>query len=445
MTIKHLREKRAKLNAEELSLRKEAGTLLATAREAGKLTDDQRSRDDAIKARLSAIAAERAALDVEIENAERLADLERSTPTTASAPAATAAVRDGFENDPKHGYANVQEMIADIFASTQRGRLSPRLASVRRAQGPMATAGSDEHTTLNDPYGGFLIPQGLMPGVMKLDPDADPLAPLTRKVDMTGVNLLKINARVDKDHSSSVSGGLQVYRRVETQTVAATRTKFEQVELQKHELFGVTYAAEELLKQSPIAFASLLSGFFNDEFAAKVFEERLNGNGVGMYHGIANSPALVTISKESGQAADTIVFANIVKMIARCWRYGQAVWLANPTVYPQLRQMVQPGSTIPIFATGQAGIATLEGRPIYFHERMAALGDLGDIGLVNPAEYLESADDGVMSAESMHVRFLEHERTFKFWTENAGAGWWRTPLTPKRGDTLSPFVYLQAR
>lgn len=164
-----------------------------------------------------------------------------------------------------------------------------------------------------------------------------------------------------------------------------------------------------------------------------------------MYQGIANSPALVTISKETGQAADTIVFENVVKMIARCWGYGSAVWLANPTCYPRLRMMTQPGSTIPIFATGTPGIATLEGRPIYFNERCAALGDLGDLILVNPSEYLESQEGGIQQADSMHVRFLEHERTFKFWTTNAGAGWWRTALTPKRGDTRSPFIYLAAR
>ena len=46
----------------------------------------------------------------------------------------------------------------------------------------------------------------------------------------------------------------------------------------------------------------------------------------------------------------------------------------------------------------------------------------------------------------MHVRFENHEQVFKFWTENAGAPWWRSALTPKNGaNTLSPFVTLAAR
>ena len=41
------------------------------------------------------------------------------------------------------------------------------------------------------------------------------------------------------------------------------------------------------------------------------------------------------------------------------------------------------------------------------------------------------------------MRFLEHERVFKFWIRNAGAPWWSASLTPKKGaDTLSPFVVI---
>ena len=44
------------------------------------------------------------------------------------------------------------------------------------------------------------------------------------------------------------------------------------------------------------------------------------------------------------------------------------------------------------------------------------------------------------------MRFLNHERTFKFWLENDGQSWWRSPLTPKESsETLSPIVVLQER
>ena len=50
------------------------------------------------------------------------------------------------------------------------------------------------------------------------------------------------------------------------------------------------------------------------------------------------------------------------------------------------------------------------------------------------------------SAESIHVRFLTHGRSLKFWLRNAGMPWWNAPLTPKKGtNTLSPFVTLAER
>lgn len=438
-TIKHVRDELAALDVEKSALVAEAKKPLAKARaESRGLTADEVTAKAATDGRLAVLSASRELLETELGDMAAAADIERGS--------RVSGVREGWESDPNRGYKTPKAMLLDVLAAS-RGTLSPQLATLWNGAGsPLrATAGADEHSTQNDVYGGFLIPTGIMPGVKTMDASMDPLAGLTTPVDMGGLRSLKINARVDKDHSTSVSGGLRVYRRVETQTVTASRTAFEQVELQANELFGVTYASEELLRQSPVAFASLLSMFFGEEFAAKVEEERLNGSGVGCYQGIANSPALITIAKEAGQAADTIVFANIVKMIARCYGYGNAVWLANSTCYPQLRQMVQPGSTIPIFATGTPGIATLEGRPIYFSERAAALGDLGDIVLINPKEYLESDGAAIEGASSVHVRFLEHEQTFKFWKTNAGAGWWRTALTPKRGDTKSPFVYLAAR
>lgn len=440
-----LKQERAALVAKMEDVRGKARKNLATGREEGADAVAIAKIDDGFKASLKSFAAEIELLDADVADALASEAAERSAPA-ARHSAGVTEVAEGWEKDPARGYRSAKEFLVDVLGASRAGRPTPRLATLWNGASPFqATAGSDEHSVSNDPYGGFLVPKGLMPGVKMIKPDADPLKALTAKVDMGGLRTLKINARVDKDHTSSVSGGLAVYRKVEAGTVTAGRTKFEQVELQANELFGVSYGSEELLAQSSVAFASLLSMFMTDEFDAKVFEERLNGTGAGMYQGIKNSPALVTIAKETGQAADTIVFANVLKMIARCYGYGSAVWLANPTCYAQLRQMVQPGSTIPIFATGQPGIATLEGRPIFFHERLAAIGDLGDIALVNPNEYLESDDDTIQNAESIHVRFLEHERTFKFWKTNAGAGWWRTALTPKNGETISPFVYLAAR
>ena len=83
------------------------------------------------------------------------------------------------------------------------------------------------------------------------------------------------------------------------------------------------------------------------------------------------------------------------------------------------------------------------GRPVFFSESAETLGTAGDICLVNWSQYLEGLYQPLQSAESMHVRFVNHERAFKFWLRNAGAPWWRAALTPRESaTTLSPIVTL---
>src|SRR5690606_4983645 len=88
----------------------------------------------------------------------------------------------------------------------------------------------------------------------------------------------------------------------------------------------------------------------------------------------------------------------------------------------------------------------LLGRPIFYSEHASPVGEEGDLLLVNWSQYLEGLYQPIQSAESVHVRFVNHERAFKFWLRNAGAPWWRAPLTPNQSAvTLSPIVTLETR
>jgi len=225
--------------------------------------------------------------------------------------------------------------------------------------------------------------------------------------------------------------------------------EFERVKLEAVPLLGVAFATEEILTDSIVSFIALLQAGFRDEFNSKLVEERLRGVGGGQFEGVMNSPAKIEISQESGQKADTITYGNLIAMRSRCWGYQNAVWMANQDCLPQLMQIVLP--------IGTAGVAmwqmnaregepdTLLGRPIIYSEHCSTVGDAGDLILVNWSQYLEGTYERSGSAESMHVRFENHERAFKFWMRNAGAGWWKTALTPKRGASLSPFIMLAER
>lgn len=312
-----------------------------------------------------------------------------------------------------------------------------------------AAVGSDEQGNYADTYGGFLKPTQVQPGLMQVAFEGDPTAGLTTMLPMAAP-VVKINARTDKNHSTSVSGGLTFTRTAETVAATPSRMAIEQITMEAQNLVGAAYATEQVLTDSPVSFAALLSAGFSAQRAAHILNEKIRGLGGNEYLGILNSPAKVEISKETNQPADTIAYVNVLKMRARTWGYGSAVWLANHDCLPELAQMSLAVGTggAPVFVPGSFGATpdTLLGRPIIYSEYMNTLGDAGDIACVNWSQYLEGIYQPMRSDESIHVRFLNLERTFRFYERNCGAPWWRSALTPAKGsNTLSPIVTLQAR
>ena len=386
-------------------------------------------------------------------------------------PVATVS-EPGWLKDPMFGFANTTEYFHAIIKAGQAPRgskLRPQLVHLSvegvKARQKLeqdafdngktitATVGSDEQSRFADPYGGFLIPDSTIPGLKTTSAPGDPISPFLGTLPMT-TSTVKINARVDKDHSTTVTGGIQVYRRAEADTVSPTRMETEQIVYSTTPLMGIAYATNELLRDSPISFAALLSQAFGDAFVDKKMRERLGGTGVGELLGFLNEPSLISISKETNQTAATFVYDNALKMLARLWVVAgsRPVWLMNRTMMPQLPKLnVDVGQGGSAVFMGGASDAhgpipdRLLGHPIIYTEYCQALGTKGDVMLINGSEYLEANWQPMQGVSSTHVRFSNNETTFKFFEENDARSWWRTALTPVNGDTLSPFVTLNER
>lgn len=427
------------------------------------LSAEEETKIDELLAQADDFEAKAKAIEAKAARMERLdggiASLSQSAGRRAPAsapltetPTSSTTVRENWKDDPKKGFRTHRDYLLAVMDAGQN-RLVDRDVAARLNF--LQAVGSDEGRGISDPAGGYLIPEGFSPNLMKIDPEMDPIGALTRKIPMANP-LIRMPARVDKNHSTSVSGGLTVTRRPETVAGTASQITFEQVTMQAYSLFGLSYATEEILADSPISFVALLEAGFSDQFIYHLVNERLNGTGVGEFLGImtaldsTSAGPTISVSKETGQAAATIVKENIDKMRAQCWGYDKAVWLVNHDCLPQLRSLVQVvgvgGAPVPYFSVDAAGNATLDGRPCMVTEYTKTIGTTGDIVLANWNEYLEGTYQPMQSAESIHVRFVNHERAFKFWTRNAGAPWWKSALTPKNSSAkLSPFVILATR
>lgn len=433
------------------------------------ITAEQQTQIDAHKAEM-AKHADRIKIEEELEEAERRVPAIRSV--DGAKPAALATVEDRAAADPKRGFAShrdflvacidaadartaedvADERLRPLFSADRDGKKSEvgfLLPAAFTPKSLQAAVGSDEQGTYSDQYGGFAVPVTLLPGIKSIGSDGDPTIGRTQPLPMATPSV-EILARVDKDHSTSVSGGFTVSRRAETGEIQSSRSKLEKITLKANSLFGLAFETEELITDSPISFAAIIDAGFRTQFATHMLREKLRGTGVGEYQGIYGAPATITVAKEAGQSDDTIIAENCIKMASRIWGLNDAIWLANHDTRPQLMKMsiaVGVAGQLIYQPSPQVGFPDmLLGRPIFYNEHCSKLGDAGDLALTNWSQYLDGLYQPLQSAESAHVRFLNHERAFKIWLRNAGAPWWRSPLTPAQSAvTMSPFVILGAR
>lgn len=303
--------------------------------------------------------------------------------------------------------------------------------------------------------GGFLVGTDFAPGIIQRVYDNSQVARLCRRTPISGgSNGLKING-VDETSRANGSrfGGVVGYWVAEGGTITKSKPAFRQIELNLKKQAALFYATEELLNDAA-ALGAVAEVAVSGELDFMLQDAIMNGNGAGKPLGFLQSPALVSITKETGQAADTIVFANISKMWAAAYGPGRAnsVWLINQEIEPQLDMLAIPVGTggmpayMPPGGLADSPYGRLKGRPVIPVEQAAALGDAGDISLVDLSQYMLIDKGGVQMASSMHLQFLTDELVFRFIYRVDGQPMWADGLTPYKGaQELSPFVTLGAR
>jgi len=249
-----------------------------------------------------------------------------------------------------------------------------------------------------------------------------------------------------------VFGGIQAYWTPESGTFTQTEPTFGQVRLDAGKLMGGTRVTNELIRDSVISLEAILNRLFAQAIAYFEDDAFINGVGAGQPIGILNADAMVTVSKETGQAATTIVWENIVKMYSRMLpsSLGNSIWYGHNDIFPQLATMslnVGTGGSAIWINQGVSGPpATILGRPLFLTEKAQTLGTAGDLVLVDPSYYLIGDRQNLEVASSMHTRFNTDETEWRFIERLTGKPWIDSALTPRNGsNTVSPFVNLATR
>jgi len=352
--------------------------------------------------------------------------------------------------DHKGPFKSFGEQLMAIMKSTGPGKsVDNRLIAIQNA-----ASGSNE---TNPSEGGYLVQQDFSADLLKNVYETGILAPRCRKINIgANSNSIKLNG-IDESSRATGSrwGGVQGSWIAEAGSVTATKPKFRKIELILKKLMAVYYSTDELL-QDAAASESILSQAFAEEIKFMVDDAIMNGDGSGKPMGILNAGCLVTQAAESGQAADTVLFENIVNMWSRLVASSRAnaVWYINQEVEPQLFSMVLSSGVagVPVYlpANGISGqsFSTLFSRPVLPIEHCAKLGDVGDIVLADLDEYLLADKGGMQTASSIHIAFLTDETAFRAIYRVDGQPTRSAAITPYKatsGRTLSSFVTLAAR
>ena len=425
MTMKKVLEMKAKREDARL---KAMEILNKAEKEDRFLTNDEQKEIDGLESEIRS-------WDESITRAEKMMAMEpdevEEKPEVKVAPTKT---------DEKRFMSFGEQLMAAYRAAMPGGKIDERLTT-------RAASGLNE---ANPSDGGFLVQTDFVAELLKRTYETGILASRVKKIPIsTNANSLKINA-VDEDSRANGSrfGGVQTYWEGEADQLTGSKPKFRQIELSLKKLTGLCYATDELL-QDATALEAVIREAFAEEFGFKIDDAIIRGTGSGEPLGILNSQSLVTVAKETSQT-DIVKVENLIKMWNRLWPRSRAnaVWYINQEVEPYLYTL-KIGDTpvyIPAGGLSEKPYGTLFGRPVVVLEQCSAAGEVGDIILFDPTQYLIVDKGGIKAASSIHVRFLYDENVFRFIYRIDGQPIWNKALTPYKGSsTVSPFVTLAKR
>lgn len=439
--IKVLRDKKAALlkEATDLQAKDAAGTI-----------------SEAELARLNAITDdELPKVNASIARTEKLMDEQRTMAPAAfeqeDRPAAGTAAR----VTKTEQFSTFGEQLQSVCAAGMNRGAGGAIDQRLKWENLGPSAGPSGANSNVPSEGGFLIQTGFSTAMLDAMHETGELLSRVNRLPLTVGNSTKL-PMIDETSRADGSrwGGVQGYWAGEGDTVSSSKPKFREVDISLKKLFGLGYVTDEMIQDAPL-LETIMTQAFTEELTFKTEDAIVNGDGAGKPLGILNSGALVQVAKESGQAADTILTKNALNMWNRlpARSRARAVWLINQDCEPQLDQLtIGTGTAVSMLVT-QAGVngnntpyALLKSRPIIPIEYCAALGDVGDILLVDPMLYLLFDKGGIQAASSMHVRFIYDEMTLRFTFRVDGQPAWAKPVTAFKGSTTrSPYVALAAR
>lgn len=359
-------------------------------------------------------------------------------PGVATNPVGGRMAKDLFAIAPQDcGFTSLEEYVAAVkFGDSQR------LVKSMAASGGNTGVPSD---------GGYAVPTSYAWGMLDKSLESEIVRPRADVVPMPSAEFV-ITDFDDHTHSGGeLFAGLAGTWVAEADETNYKTPKLKQLSLKANKLMMLCAATNELLTDAT-GYRGKLEARMASTIGWNVDRACLiSGTGSGQPLSVLNAGSTITVTKEAGQPADTIIYENLTKMFARMHPacLPNAVWVVNQTALPQLLSLSiavgTGGVHVPVL-TESNGTYKILGRPVVFTEKLNALGDLGDIMFVDFTQYVIGLLAGGLRLDvSEHLLFKSDQSVFRIIMRIAGQPKWSQAFTPINGDTLSWAVTLQAR
>jgi HK97 family phage major capsid protein len=395
---------------------------------------------NALETELKALNEEKTKLE---KRSEMLKGIETGEIETRKLPAEVKKPEEGLRV-----FRNFGEQLNAIRNQALHGtyderlnRLNKQNAESRAILGMNAGVGSDGGFAIQTDFAGTMMETAAKSGEILSRTDSYPITDNSDSVEWNDIDETSI--------ATTVFGGVQVYWEAEAAEVTASSPKLVKRQLELKILMGIAYATYNLERDSNFV-SDLYTRAFTEAINRELESCVVSGTGVGKPLGFLSSGSIVTITKETGQAADTVYWENIVKMFNRQLNKSNSIWLMNPDVQEQLDFLQFPVGVggVPVYlpASAVGTVPSLKGRPVVESDQCSAIGDVGDINFVDLDGYLMIYKGGIDAQTSIHVQFLTAQNCFRFMFSANGMPKKNSTLTIKNSSNArSKFITLGAR
>jgi len=357
-------------------------------------------------------------------------------------------VAEGWQGCGKSEFKSFGDFLKTGYAAKGSGEwrqqaLTPYQPVMKAVQGMSEQVGAD---------GGFMVYPEFSKSILERVYEND----IWGQTDnyTVGGNSLTFTRNAETSRANgSRHGGVRGYWVAEGGSLTKSNPTLAQTSLRLKKCAVLVYLTDEILQDTGSSLEDYVSRCAAAEFNFMLGNVVFNGTGAGQPLGITNAGSLVSVAKESAQAADTIVSANVDKMWAR-----RAVgsknyqWYHHQDCGAQIDNLAQDVGTggLPLYRTGQmidkAAPQSLKGAKRTETEFNATLGDANDIILADLSQYLTISKGGITQEASIHVEFLTDQTALRFVMRVDGKPWSDTAITPFQGSaTTSDFINLAAR